>query len=368
MIDEQLDADFEQLIRATLAEMIPKAHVAAARAKTTGSSVGPTHATVELLESAGGGPRRPRALALAAATMLVVGAGAIGALVLVHEKPAPPVQQSPVDEPDALPTTPLRPDVFPIIPDSFPRADAASAMYGGQIGWGSEGAGALVARRLNDGIADGIRLSVVATSDSTAYASGAAEKLTIAGTEVDVYTEGGTPIQKTVVARGALAYVAWGLDPVGFLEAAGGFPISGARVVGDGSVTFEVSALPAGYELVVPPGRYPFGSISASTRVPDGDGGDGIAVWVDVQNSLLSSASAGNLAAVEINGTKGWARDVGRGSTVVWPVSATTWAMVAGASSLDDALALARAVSFADEATWQARYGVVEPEYPSDED
>ena len=374
MIDQHLDAEFEQLIRVTLEEMIPKAHEAAqqrspadAGSETSRAGEGPATPTVELLASPSGRPRRPRVLACAAAVMLLVAVGVIAVLLVARDAPATPAQQPPVDVPNALPVPPLRPDVYPIVSDRFDRADEATAMYGSQFGWETEAAEALVARRVDGTIADGIRLSVVAAAGSM-FASGPAEDLTVAGIDVKVYVDGGTPVQRNAVVPGTPALAAWGLDPMAFLEAAGGFPITGARVVDDGSVTFDVSALPVGYEVVVPPTRLPAGSINALTRVPDGDGGDGISVWVDVRNALVNDATAGDLQAVDINGTIGWARDVGRGSSVSWPVSATTWATVGGASSLDAALALARAVSFADEATWRARYGVVEPEFSSKED
>ena len=239
MIDEHLDAEFEQLIRATLEEMIPKAHEAAqqrsladAGSAASRTGAGPTTATVTLLASPSGRPRRPRALACAAAIMLLVGVGVIVALLAVRDAPATPAQQPPVDVPNALPVPPLRPDVYPIVSDRFDRADEATAMYGGQFGWETEAAEALVARRVDGTIGDGIRLSVVAAAGSM-IASGPAEDLTVAGVDVKVYGDGGTPVQRNAVAPGTPALAAWGLDPVAFLEAAGGFPISGARVVDD---------------------------------------------------------------------------------------------------------------------------------------
>ena len=43
-----------------------------------------------------------------------------------------------------------------------------------------------------------------------------------------VYTEFGTPSLKTVVLPGSPALAVTGLDPVTFLESAGGIPILGA--------------------------------------------------------------------------------------------------------------------------------------------
>jgi hypothetical protein len=185
---------------------------------------------------------------------------------------------------------------------------------------------------------------------------------------VEIYVENGTPALTTVVLPGSPTLAVTGQDPIGFIEDAGGFPIDGARIDSNGNATFAVGGLPEGYEVVVPPSQLPVGSVNAATRVPDDDGGDGLAVWVEVRNPLISYAQVGELQQVDINGTPGWMIDSGPGSPVMWPASPTTWAMISGATSVDIAVDLARSVTFVDEATWVERYDVETVTYPTPTD
>ena len=180
-----------------------------------------------------------------------------------------------------------------------------------------------------------------------------------------LYVAGGTPTLKTVVLPGTPALAVTGLDPVSFLESSNGFPILGPRVGTDGEVTFAVGKLPDGYEVVVPPSRLALGSFDAVTQAPDGDGGDGVSAWAEVRNPLTAYATVGDLQRVDINGVSGWMRDQGRGSPVIWQVSQTTWALIGGATTADDAVTFARSLTFVDEATWRSRYNVGEPNYPT---
>jgi hypothetical protein len=265
----------------------------------------------------------------------------------------------------ALPGSVLFPDRFPLVRADDPRAAASTANYGGQVGWDNPPSSeALVARLNGDTMTGAVQLQVLTSFDDSIFSRGAPESINIAGTDMKLYVQGGTPTLKTVVLPGELTLAATGLDPVSFLESSGGFPIlTGPRVAIDGVVTFAVGDLPDGYELVVGPSGFPLGSVSAVTQAPDGDGGDGISAWVDVHNPLPAYASVGDLQRVDINGVSGWMRDQGPGSPVLWQVSPTTWAYVGGAPTADDAVAFARSLTFVDEATWRARYNVTKPEY-----
>ena len=317
----------------------------------------------------------------------LVGAAAAGVVLVgglaIAQRPQgepAPVGQSPISAPStqvsAASTVPtvaelsspaLEPDVYPVVPETYPNAELASAMWGGQLGWNaSPSAEALVARLDGNTLTDGIQLSV--HSDSAEAFAGEAQAAQVAGISVEVYVENGSPALTTVVLPGSPALAVTGQDPIRFLEDAGGFPIAGARIDSTGAVTFAVGTLPAGYEVIVPPSQLPIGSVDASTRVPDDDGGDGLAVWVEVRNPLISWAQAGQLTRVDVNGTTGWMIDSGPGSPVIWPASPTTWALVSGATNADIALEFARSVEFVDNATWTQRYDVEPTNFPPQND
>ena len=267
-----------------------------------------------------------------------------------------------------LPAHSLRPDRFPLLPADDSRAAASTANYGGQVGWDNPtSAEALVARLDGDTMTGAVQLRVLATVDDSMFPTGAREAINVAGTHMQLYVDGGAPTLKTVVLPGTPALAATGLDPVSFLEASGGFPILGPRVGTDGEVTFAVGKLPDGYELVVPPSRLPLGSFDAMTQARDGDHGDGISAWVEIQNPITAFATGGDLQRVDINGVSGWMRDRGPGSPVMWQVSPTTWAYIGGATTVEDAITFARSLTFVDEATWRNHFNVAEPDYPTKE-
>jgi hypothetical protein len=257
----------------------------------------------------------------------------------------------------------LHPDRFALVPADDPRAAVSTANYTGQLAWDNPpSAEALVARLNGDTMTGAIQLQVLASFDSSTL-SIPTTTINVAGTDMTIYSAGGTPTLKTVVLPGTPALAVTGLDPVSFLESAGGFPILGPRVGSDGEVTFAVGKLPDGYDVVVPPSRLPRGSWTAMTQAPDGDGGDGISAWVDVHNPLPSYAMVGDMRRVDINGVSGWMRDQGPGSPVIWQVSETTWALIGGATTADDAVTFARSLTFVDEATWRSRYNVGDPNF-----
>jgi hypothetical protein len=66
---------------------------------------------------------------------------------------------------------------------------------------------------------------------------------------------------------------------------------------------------------------------------------------------------------VDVNGITGWADDRGPGSTVIWQLSDTTWALVGAAPDAATALKFARAIDFVEQATWSTRYSVEIPQY-----
>ena len=370
--------EVETRLRAALAATIPRLLSEETKQPSRTNDVAALTAEAPLmalapsdLTASRAGATRWRLLGAAAAVVILVGGLAIAQRP--QPDPAPAAQplspsKTEVSVPQAvvaeLLSPALRPDVFAVIPDSYPNVELASAAWGTQVGrTGSAPAEALVGRRDGDTIGNGLQLSV--GLESVAAFSGPTQAAQVTGLDVEIYVDNGTPALTTVVLPGSPTLAVTGQDPIGFIEDAGGFPIDGARIDSNGNATFAIGGLPAGYEVIVPPSRLQDGYVNAATFVPDDDGGDGLAVWLEVRNPLIDYAQVGELQQVDINGTPGWMIDSGPGSPVMWPASPTTWAMISGATNVDIAADLARSVTFVDEATWTERYDVEEVTYPT---
>lgn len=318
------------------------------------------HRLLDMARPAGRTRARRWLVPASVAAAVVLGLG----LMAIERQPQEP---SPADQPlvtsgsvlpsvlPALPADAPLPDRFPIVAESWPGADTAIGTWGGQIGWENDAmTEALVARRDASSLRDGIAITL---GGSGPEAMGAPQQATVAGQLVDLYVENGTPALTTVVLPGSPVLTVSGRDPIAFLEAAGGFPIVNQRVDPDGTIMFDVGILPADYETIVTPTPLPLGAIEASTQVPMVDG-DGLITYVSPRNPLISWAQATDFQPVDVNGITGWADDRGPGSTVIWQLSDTTWALVGAAPDAATALEFARAIDFVDQATWSTRYNV----------
>ncbi len=382
--DEQLDRQLRKLLPAAPSsrswQRIEREELI--RHITTGDHIteaGHDHAGAEglgrLVEVAPHSTERPRRwptlLAASAAVIVVVG----GLVIAERSADAPGSTQEPQTSPATtggvseasappLPAGPMEPDRFGVVTDAWAVAGPATGDWGMWLGWESSAAEALVARPDGDMLRDGVTLTVSATHSPDHYIGNPRQE-TVAGLDVEVYAEPGTPALTTVVLPGSPAVAVSGFDPVAFLEAAGGFPVEGARD-GDGGVRFAVGALPDGYELIVPPTQRAPRHLDAWTRASDGDGGDGIALRVGVRDPRFGWAPVGDLQRIDINGADAWRTGDGAVPTVFWQVSDTTYAAVVGASSIDDAITFARAVDFVDQATWTKRYDVAPRPDPPD--
>jgi hypothetical protein len=259
----------------------------------------------------------------------------------------------------------IYPDRFAIVPDDHPLANQATAMYGGmQTPASGRYAEALVA--VDDGSALRGAAALRVYAEVTAEMFPGAISMEVAGVTGRLWTEPGSPSTTTFITDGVPALAVQAADATAFVEAAGGVPIVDVRFGADGLLGFDVAPLPDGYSVIVPPGGpAATAAVNALTTVPDAGNGDGISVWVETVNPLTTWGLYGDMNRVDIDGVAGWMRDDGPGSPVIWQVSDTTWAMVGGAMNVDDALALARVVEFVDRDTWEERYDVATPTWPS---
>lgn len=306
----------------------------------------------------------------AAAAAIVLVGGLVVAQQRSIETPAPAQvsDASPaVSLPDvadtvlALPAGAVEPDRFGVVGDPWPGADTATAEWGTLLSSDTATAEAPIARPVDDSLRDAVVLTV-RPADRFDGAAGQPEQRTVAGLDVVVFIEPGTPPITTVVLPGTPVLTVSGQNPIAFLEAVGGFPIEGARVDDDGNATFAIAALPDGYETIVEPTRRATSTVDAWTRASDGDGGDGIAVRVGVNDPRLAWAQVGDLQQIVLDGDIGWLVEQNGIASVHWQDSETTWASIVGASSSDDAITFAQSIELVDQDTWTERYDVRRPD------
>jgi hypothetical protein len=222
---------------------------------------------------------------------------------------------------------------------------------------------ALIARRDGDTLTGGIQIEVASALPEQ---FGAPEPVIVHGVDVAVYTEPGTPSLRTVVFPGTPTLLVRGLDPVEFLQTADADLIRvvdvTAPTLGHPTFTLSFGTLPSGYDIVVAPFELPRGTTNAATAVVGTEASDGSLIEVSLMNPLPAWAVVGMLTAVDVNGIEGWISS-GAGNAVIWEPTLGTYASVVGASSREAALTTARRVTFVDEATWRAFYGVAPPSF-----
>ena len=134
--------------------------------------------------------------------------------------------------------------------------------------------------------------------------------------------------------------------------------------MGGPNFTLMLGAMPLGYEVVVPPLELPLGHVDAQLNVNSGKTSDGAFVGMSSDNPLGRSVYE-PIHAVDINGHPGWITD-GRGKYVGWEQEPGQFVTVGGVDTAEEALALARRITFIDEASWRAKYHVDDPNFGYD--
>ncbi len=306
------------------------------------------------------------AIAAVTVAIMVVGLALISRSTAEDEAPAtvpPPASTAAVTTPlpADLGINPLLPEVFPTLAADDPRQAQATAAYSGFFIFASTQAGRAIIGRIESGrLVDPMAVSVYADADEIAFDL-AGDQVVIAGTTYERHYVGTG--QWTLVLRGETDTVITGADPETFVAATGGIPVTGVTLPPDGGVSFSLTPLPVGYEVIVEPATYPTRSpivnLTFGSEATDSFG----QVTVGRLSDLLRQATPSSFHQVDVNGTSGWAseppaRTVG---IVIWRVAPATWATTIAATPTE-ALDLARSVRFVDEATWQATYNVVRPE------
>lgn len=360
---------------------------------------------------------RPRLAAVAAAAVITIGAG--GLAVALGTRDSQPAAGSSSSGPDDTTATaqpfqaaeqrPRLPTAYPAVDQQIDGATEAQGAYS-MIGYDNpQRVEALIGIVSDTTLTGGIQIQAVAgtradaqaqivptdavsptpTVSTTIVSTSAAETAPVAATytthetvqvwgrEADVYTEPGIPQIKTVVIdatiRGFDTTLRFtGLDPVAVMAASEEFvqvvPIP--PVDDSGSAPFTLNfhgPLPAGYSVVAEPTSPPNGAVVGSLSVNNTASVEGNLIQVSTYNPLPAHAAAGPLTAIDVNGTPGWMSD-DPGHAVVWPVNEATYAVVGGSATTDEAITVANAVTFIDEATWRDRYGVAEPDFGANTD
>lgn len=317
--------------------------------------------------------RRPQRVLLTAAASAVIVAGlAALALATRPSDPAPAgPAAAPVDDTTVYraPTTAdeLVLDLFPIIADEWAGTASVSANWGYALPDDSTSPimDTLVARVEGSAFGDAIRIAV-GTMDTSDW--GTATSTTVAGIDVEVYsTDPRTrPATSVVVLPGEPQVTVTGQDPIAYLEAVGGSPVSGLQTDAGGEVGFAITQPPVGYEIVFEPTLRPFGATNAQIAI-GGDGtGDDAAATTSVENPLLTYALFGDVEQIDVNGTQGWMLELETMVNLYWQVG-DVWVSAEGATTVEDALELAGSIVLVDETTWSERYDVDRPLLPTEQ-
>jgi hypothetical protein len=304
-------------------------------------------------------------LLLAVAATLVVIAGTVGLLAVTRDRskpePAPqPVATQPAEPPVASPPAP---ELFPSLPDSGSRNQGATGSYSQIDPASSPQASVGIARRDGDRLVEGITITAYAQPRTELFDGLAVTQVNLDGVTLDAYTEPGDPAITSVIMPDTvgLASVVSGRDPVAFLDAAGLDFFAAKYGTGPGGqVVITVFSRPDGFQEIQGSTPLAVGAREASLQLPSVGNGDGVLVTVGVHPETATHAAAGPLTSVDINGIAGWASD-GPGHSVTWQVETHTWATVAGATTTEEALTIARDLEFIDETTWRDRYDVADP-------
>jgi len=260
-----------------------------------------------------------------------------------------------------------RPDLFPIV--SIPDAIDAFGAYSADTD-DLPRLTALVGRLDGDRLTGGIQIQTLPEFRPEWLPGNRAVEV-IDGTDVGVYTQGGSP-ETTVVLPGEPLITVTGLDPVAFLRQSGPAIASATWSDGVGELSIDESVLPDGYEVVVEPALEPLRSLAANTTASLVDS-DGPSATVQLRNPLPSLATGADPERVEVNGSAAWSAPTPGGHTIVWSISDTTWVSVRARGRADETLTLAESldlaagIQFTDESTWRSTYRVPEPIFASDE-
>lgn len=344
----------------------------------------PGRAPVVALARRGSAARRPRLVAAAAAVLVLGGAGVTVAWWNHAAAPAsgpaaPPLdgEQTPVPAatgPVPAEQRPLHPTAFPVVEHQIDGASDPQGSYG-MIAWDNPRAvEAFIAQVSAATMTGGIDIQAVAGTRADAEqhfseVGSTHETVQVWGRGADVYTPvHGDPLVPVVALDSEVPGVTlWfsGLDPLAVLSTADEFVhvVEVPDTRDDGlPFTIELGALPDGYQVVTAPTMAANGAVYGTLSVNDLPSVEGNLVQVMTTDPLGGIANAGTMHRVDVNGVEGWMFD-GPGHDVIWPVDDVTVATVSGSATADEALSVARAVTFVDEATWRARYDVPEPAF-----
>ena len=300
---------------------------------------------------------------VAAATVIGV---VTGGLWLIGDRSAD--APTPGTTPDTVTPTPSaagRPTRFPVVGNPGPADRSARGSYSQWSIPDGPKVTALVARRTANTLSNGVAVTAGTAFDDSAFGEG--EPVTVWGRPATMFTESGDPLLRAIVVeRGGLVLSFYGRDPMALLDELGPDAIAVDPTTPAGSgVPFGLrfGALPAGYEVVAGPEVIPPEGVSVSLGLgnePDPDFG---VIEVTPWSQLFALAAASDLEAVDVNGNEGWLQR-GNGNWVAWSTDDGTHVMVGATDTVQQSLDLASQVTFVDEATWRARYGVDEPDFP----
>jgi hypothetical protein len=351
---------------ADVAERLPGLLDELARSTPIESEHPPFDPNISMLLGDSRDAHRPRRVAAAAAVLLLIaGAGALAIARPDNPDTAPTAATPPgtaatPNEPGAEGAQPVEPTLFPAI-DAPPIGLEVTARIE-SIPASSLWTEALIGQSDGSVITDSIAIRVQAEPFEVSPMAGKPPTTTeIFGQPAAVYDYGvevAIPVVHVTWGTGPY-FLATGSDPVAFLDAAN--PNTFTTVSdNDAAPVLTIAELPDGYTVIAGPTVVGRATTSATLSI----GADNYDISVSTRNQIVAMAQTGPLRRVDVNGTDGWMFD-GTGTSgvaltqdVAWKVDDTTYAYlkVNDGTNADDALALARRITFLDRDSWTTRY------------
>jgi hypothetical protein len=349
-----------------VAERLPRLLDELARSTPTQSEHATFDPNVSMLVRDSRDAQRPRRLAAAAAVvMLIAGAGAL-AFARPDSPGTAPAAATPSgtaatpNDPEADTAQRVEPTLFPAIDEPPVGLEVTARIE--VIPGSSMFTEALIARSDGTVITDSVAITVQAEPFEISPMAGKAPTTTeVFGKPATVYDYGvevATPVVHVTWGTGPY-FLATGADPVALLDAADSDTFAAVSDAG-AAPALTIGELPDGYAVIAEPTVVGRATTSATLSI----GADNYDISVSTRNLIVAMAQAGPLRRVEVNGADGWMFNttgitgVALTQDVAWKVDATTYAYlkVNDGTNADEALALARRITFLERNSWTARY------------
>lgn len=306
-------------------------------------------------------PSRRRWASIAAASIMLAGAGGLAAVAWREAEPPTANRgsspSSASSSPAPLVATPAEPTLFPVLDDSPAGLSitASAQRVGAEPLWTEALLGRLVDGVLTDTVTITVQSRPFDISPMPGKPPTEAEVLGETAAVFDFGTTTGQPVVHVTWGTGPY-FLATGAAPLAFL----GRVTDDAFHVTDAADTdtppeLSFGALPDGFDVIAAPQTIGRERLSATLSI----GADNYDISVGTRNWLVAMAQVGPLRRVEVAGQPGWTfLSSFPTQDITWQADDATWVYLKINDGTDSAgaLELADQITFVDWDTWVARY------------